>query len=116
MKVDIEGAEPIALRNSSSLIQASSPPLVIIEVAEGALERQNFSISDILIHFSEEIYDLFISNISYPNLTPKIEVGYLYPLSDLASVKLPWLFNLIAILKAGKYSARKNRIPLVLFR
>jgi len=116
VKIDIEGAEPIALSNSSSLIKTSSPPLVIIEVAENALKRQTCTTHDILKYFPSEVYDLFVSNISYPNSTPDIEIGYLYPLANLTSTKLPWLFNLIALPKSGKFSDRKAQISSHLFK
>jgi len=104
VKIDIEGAEPLALRAASRLFDRERLPLFMVEIAKGSLF--GFTPADILAFFPTELFDLFHVHRSISDLTPRFEHGRLYPLRE--DHDWPWLSNLIAAPRIGAYSGRRN--------
>jgi FkbM family methyltransferase len=110
VKMDIEGAEPLALEKSKSLFLESSLPLFIVEIYKQGLSRMGFEPKDIYTYFSKDLFDLYHVNFSYPNPEPQFEYGVIYPLDNPENHPWPWHTNLIAIPKSGKFAGRKQKI------
>lgn len=110
VKMDIEGAEPLALEKSKSLFLESSLPLFIVEVYKQGLSRMGFKPKDVYDHFSQDLFELYHVNFSYPNPEPQFERGVVYPLENPDNHPWPWHTNLIAIPKKGKFSSRKGKL------
>ncbi|MDX2212476.1 MAG: FkbM family methyltransferase [Oculatellaceae cyanobacterium bins.114] len=110
IKMDIEGAEALALRSGSLLFKESSLPLFIVEVYKLGLQRMGFEPKDIFNLFSAQWFELYYINRTYPNLTPEFPYGTIRPLSGLNDLEQLWHSNLIAIPKVGKYAYRKVNI------
>lgn len=110
VKIDIEGAEPLALRKASLLFNKEALPLFVVEIYKTGLARFNFSPEDVLKYFSSELFEIYLINRSYPDTGSAFKYGVLYPLSDPLPHDWPWHSNIIAVPKAGKYAKRKNRI------
>jgi len=106
VKLDIEGAEPLALKVASHLFQPDALPLFIVEIYKLGLARLGFAPSDIWSLFSPDLFDLYVVNRSYPNPTPEIIPGVVYALPDPATHPWGWHTNLIAVPKVGRYGDR----------
>jgi len=106
IKMDIEGAEPLALKGAASLFDKEALPLFIIEINAMALCRLGFEAEDVLKFFPRDIFETYIDNINFYDS----EFGTLRCLTNALKNKWPCLSNLIAVPKAGKYAGRKNRI------
>lgn len=110
VKIDIEGAEPLALRGASRLLNSEHPPLFLVEVHKAALANMGFQPLDVLRHFPNEHFELHHVQRSTCDAGPRFEVGVLYPLDDPATHLWPWYSNVIAIPRIGQFSARRERI------
>jgi hypothetical protein len=75
VKIDIEGAEPIALRSGLRLFDPDRLPLFIVEVQGGSLANFGFKPLDVLQFFPGELFELFQRSRS--DLTPRFEHGRL---------------------------------------
>ncbi|MFP5270561.1 FkbM family methyltransferase [Coleofasciculus sp.] len=110
VKMDIEGAEPLALKGGSLLFEGTSLPLFIIEIYKLGLSRLGFDPKDIVNFFPLDLFDLYHVNRSHPNPSPEFEYGVIYPLLNPNTYSYPWHTNIIAIPKVGKYANRKIKI------
>ncbi len=110
VKIDIEGAEPLALRGGKLLFQEKSLPLFIVEVYKLGLSRFGFEPKDVVSFFSLDLFDIYQVNRSHPNPLPELKYGVLYPLLNPDIHSWPWHTNIIAIPKVGKYKNRKSQI------
>jgi FkbM family methyltransferase len=104
VKIDIEGAEPLALRAASRLFERERLPLFMVEIHRGS--PFGFTPADILAFFPTELFDLFHVQRSISDLMPRFEHGRLYPLRE--DHDWPWLSNLIAAPRIGAYAGRRN--------
>ena len=104
--MDIEGAEPLALKRAASLFHKESLPLFIVEINTMALPRLGFEPKDILEFFPTDSFELYLSNMNYHDP----ESGVIGHLRNALKGEWPCLSNLIAIPKVGKYAGRKSRI------
>lgn len=114
VKIDIEGAEPLALEGASSLCAASDPPLFLIEVHKAALANFSYTPADVLRFFPRERFDLYHVQRSKSDATPRFELGVLYPLADGAAHVWPWYSNIIAVPRQGRFAERRSRIASLL--
>lgn len=114
VKMDIEGAEPLALRGGSTLFQEDSLPLFMVEVYKMGLQRMGFQPKDILEFFPADRFELYGVNRSHPNPTPEFDYGALYPLHHPETHRWPWHTNVIAIPKVGQYAERRHALKRLL--
>ncbi len=110
VKLDIEGAEPLALQGGNQLFQPDALPLFIVEIYKLGLARMGFAPKDIWSRFSPDLFELYLVNRSYPNPTPEIIPGVVYALPDPAAHPWGWHTNLIAVPKLGRYAKRRAAI------
>jgi FkbM family methyltransferase len=110
VKMDIEAAEPLALRGGKRLFELASLPLFIVEVYKLGLERLGFYPSDIYSFFPTDLFELYQVNRSYPNPFVEFQYGGIYPLDNPDKHNWGWHTNLIAIPKVGKYAHRRQLI------
>jgi FkbM family methyltransferase len=114
VKIDIEGAEPLALKGASLLFTQENLPLFIIEVNRVTLANFDFDPTEILKFFSIELFDLYHIQRSTPDLTPTFQHGTLYSLPNPQKHNWPLFSNLIAIPKVGKYTSRRKQVEVYL--
>jgi FkbM family methyltransferase len=110
VKIDIEGAEPIALRGGSRLFDHDRLPLFIVEVQKGSLENFGLKPLDVLQFFPGELFELFHVQRSLSDLTPRFEHGRLYALTDTRAHDWPIYSNLVAVPRLGHYVDRRSSI------
>jgi FkbM family methyltransferase len=110
VKMDIEAAEPLALKGGSLLFDPAALPLFIVEVYSGGLKRLGFTAESIYQFFSPEWFDLYSINRSYPNITPEVPYGVVQALTDSARHSWGLHTNLVVVPKVGKYAARSQSI------
>ncbi len=110
VKIDVEGAEPLVLRKGNLLFHEESLPLFIVEIYKVGLSRLGFAPKDVWNFFKPHLFDLYYVNRSYPNPMPELSYGVLYKLLNPEDHNWPWLSNLVAIPKVGKYSNRRKNI------
>ncbi len=108
VKMDIEAAEPLALKGGSSLFALEALPMFIVEVYKLGLQRMGFTPKDIYQWFLPDQFNLYVINRSYPNPTPEIQVGVVYPLDQPEDHHWGWHTNLLAVPKIGRYSNRSQ--------
>jgi FkbM family methyltransferase len=60
VKIDVEGAEPLALRGAASAWLGADGPLWLVEVNLPVLARMNFKPGDVLRHFPATAFDLWL--------------------------------------------------------
>lgn len=114
VKMDIEGAEPLALKGASQLFDPNALPLFIVEIYKLGLARMGFEPSDIWSLFSPDLFDLYLVNRSYPNPTPEVIPGVVYALPHPVTHPWGWHTNLIAVPKVGRYAKRRAAIATYL--
>ncbi|MGB2705967.1 MAG: FkbM family methyltransferase [Candidatus Omnitrophota bacterium] len=105
VKIDIEGAEPLALSGSSLLFNKEALPLFIAEITRDSLSQFGFGPDDIMNFFppgSFEIYCVFFGKKPGTRLLRRLETSSIF--------NWPVHTNIIALPKIGKYAARKKRI------
>lgn len=107
IKIDVEGAEPIALRSASRVFDQGRLPLFIIEVHRGTLANFGLKPLDVLKFFPRELFELFHVQRSRSDLKPQFEYGRLYALPDARAHDWPWYSNLIAVPRVGPYASRR---------
>lgn len=116
IKIDIEGAEPLALRGAAKLFASGNLPLFVVEVHTVAMKNFNHQPMDILRHFPAADFELFHVQRSRTDLTPAFEFGRLYPLPDPAGHRWPYYSNVIAVPRRGPFAARRSQIAGLLPR
>jgi FkbM family methyltransferase len=114
IKLDIEGAEPLALAGAKQFLEGAYCPLFLVEVHRAALAGFGFDWQNILRFFPTERFELFHVQRSRSDLTPEFRYGVLYPLPNPADHPWPWYSNLLAIPREGCYAARRNQIAKLL--
>lgn len=110
VKMDIEAAEPLALRRAEHIFDPAALPLFIVEVYELGLRRLGFTPKDIYSFFPLSQFDLYQINRSYPNPFVEFKYGNIYPLYDPEHHNWGWHTNLVAVPKVGKYACRQQLI------
>ena len=110
IKMDIEGAEPLALEKCSLINENKALPLVILEVFKRRLREMNFFPEDVYRYFPIERYDLFFINKSYPNTSCEFLLDRIYRMEGVKASDLPWHLNLIAVPRVGIFSDRRRKI------
>jgi FkbM family methyltransferase len=116
VKLDIEGAEPKALKGARNLLDSESLPLLIIECYPAGLSRLGFGPADILDRLPLAGYELWHVNFSWPNPAPEFPVGVPHRLVDPYGHRWPLHTNLIAIPRCGRFAARRQRLSAILDR
>jgi len=116
VKLDIEGAEPLAFRGWESLFNCESPPLVIFEVFPRGLGRLGFTPADIFKSMPVSRFDFWHINFSWPNLSPEFPIGIPFHLHNPLNHTWPTHTNVIAIPKEGEFSMRASRLEKILSR
>jgi FkbM family methyltransferase len=104
VKIDVEGAEPLVLKGSSTLFDAASLPFFFVEIHQLALANFQFTARDILASFPDEEFRRFIIPRSTSDATPERPYGIARAFSD--ADELPVLCNLLALPRAGKFASR----------
>jgi FkbM family methyltransferase len=112
VKIDIEGAEPLALRGGNRIFDRQRLPLIVIEIHRAALGNFGFGPADVFRFFPAEHFDLYHVQRSRSDLTPRFAYGKIYPLRDPAAHPWPWYSNLIAVPRVGDYAKRRSRLTL----
>jgi FkbM family methyltransferase len=113
IKMDVEGAEPLALQGGERLLAGERLPLFVVEIHRHALSNYGFSPADVLRFFPQERFDLFHVQRSRSDLAAGIAFGVPYRLSEPFRHPWPWNSNLIAVPRVGIYSCRQNRLELL---
>jgi FkbM family methyltransferase len=114
IKLDIEGAEPLAFRGWPSLATTSHPPLLLFEVYPRGLARQGFTPADIFAALPLHRYDLWHINSSWPNDWPEFPRGQPFPLPDPFLHPWPMHSNVIAVPKEGGFVGRASKLAAIL--
>jgi FkbM family methyltransferase len=110
VKIDIEGAEPMALRSSSLVFHQDRLPLFVTEVHKGALANFGLKPLDVLQFFPGELFELFHVQRSRSDLMPQFDYGRPYALPVPKAHAWPWYSNLIAVPRIGRYAQRRLKI------
>lgn len=112
VKIDIEGAEPLALAGASDLFRDSDRPLFIIEISRAGLRQFGFSAADVLRWFPAGEFQRYLINREYPLVSRRYPYGSPVALDEEASeADLPYLANLIAIPRQGRLAPRAAALP-----
>jgi FkbM family methyltransferase len=114
IKLDIEGAEPKALKGASRLLASANLPLFMIEFYPNGLKRLGFLPADILDQLPLNNYELWHVNFSWPNPAPEFPRGVPFPLSEPYAHRWPLHTNLIAIPRTGVFADRRQRLAGIL--
>jgi len=107
VKLDIEGAEPLALRGAPAEWFTSSGPLWIVEINPTALARAGSSCAAIVGRFPTEDFTCWLA----PHFSMAGQRNL--PVRTLAAGETftdAWFYNLIAAPRAQAFSARAQRI------
>jgi len=110
IKLDIEGAEPLALKGAGGFFASGNLPLLMIEVYPNGLSRLGLLPADILDQLPLNNYDLWHVNFSWPNPAPEFPRGVPFPLSQPYAHRWPLHTNLIAIPRTGAFADRRLRL------
>jgi FkbM family methyltransferase len=110
VKMDIEGAEPLALRGAARLFEVQSLPLFIIEINQQSLRNFGFTPRDVLSYFPEELFHIYLINFNYWEPHPHYEHGRAYIWRHGEETRLPDVSNLIFVPRVGKYANRWGQI------
>jgi len=114
LKIDIEGAEPLALAGATHLLDPEHLPLCLIEIHRIALSNFGHVPENIWRFFPQDQFDLYHAHRSTGDLTPAFVHGQLYRLTDPAAHPWPWYSNMLAVPRVGKYASRRSRIATLL--
>jgi FkbM family methyltransferase len=110
VKVDIEGAEPMAFAGGARIFDRDRLPLFVAEVHKAQLANFGFTPLDVVGFFPIELFELFHVQRSTSDLTPRFEFGRLYPLLNPTTHDWPWYSNLVAVPRVGRYAHRRLAI------
>lgn len=114
LKLDIEGAEPLALKGWTTLAISPSPPVLVFEVYPRGLGRLGFTPTDIFTALPMWRYKFWHINFSSPNLWPDFPCGVPFVLNDPFRHSWPTHSNVIAVPREGSYAIRAPRLASVL--
>lgn len=110
-KMDIQGAEPLALRGAQRMLGGPNPPLCLFEVSPRDLREFGCSPKDIWEWFPLERFDLYVS--VNPMREFKGKSGFVR-LHSPQSHAWDDLSNLVAVPKSGHYAKRQEKISRIL--
>ena len=110
VKLDIEGAEPLALNGAHGMFASENVPLCIVEVNTVALAGFGAAPADVLRHFLSEQFTLYHGPCNEGDETAEFRVGKLYRMRDPSTHKWPHCSNVIAIPRTGNYAARRAQL------
>lgn len=114
VKLDIEGAEPLAFQGWTSLKNSQDPPAFIFEVFPRGLAELGFTPKDIFACLPLQRYDLWHINFSYPNQWPEFPPGRPFVLDDPFRHVWPMHSNVIALPREGTFAKRATRLQDIL--
>lgn len=116
VKIDIEGAEPRALRGAKTLFDRDNPPMFLLEAFERMLQRFEYSLDDIFRFFSPSKYEAYLVNRGWPDNNERFPFGQLHPLPmpRPSHYRLPWHCNVIFVPTGDKI--RMSRVAPLLKR
>ena len=114
IKMDIEGAEPLALRGAKGLLASRTLPLLVIECYPNGLKRLGFGPEDILGQLPLENYELWHINFSWPNEALDFPRNIPFPLSKPYNHAWPLHTNLIAVPRTGLLANRRHQLSHIL--
>lgn len=114
IKLDIEGAEPLAFRGWPSLHTTQELPMLLFEVYPRGLGRQGFTPADIFSALPLNRYQLWHLNASWPNEWPEYPRGQPFPLPDPFKHPWPTHSNVIALPKEGVFASRAGKLASIL--
>jgi FkbM family methyltransferase len=114
VRIDVEGAEPLALRGATGTLGPDAPPLFLIEVTQRALAKFGSSPAELLRSFPPDHFELFHVQHSLSDVTPRFRPGVLYRLPDPAAHSWPWFANVLAVPRVGTFAPRRERITSLL--
>lgn len=83
-KLDLEGAEPLALAGAELLTEAAQPAVWMLELVDHMLDRFGSSVSDVRMWLTEHGYDTVLYEPITNRLVPAPDP--LWPLADLLAV------------------------------
>ena len=110
IKLDIEGAEPMAFRGWPSLATIPDPPLLVFEVYPRGLQRLGLTPDDLFSALPMSRFRFWHLNVSWPNLWPEFPRDVPFHLADPFSHKWPTHSNVIALPIEGGFAARARRL------
>jgi FkbM family methyltransferase len=110
VKMDIEGAEPLAFRGWPALAEIPDPPLFVFEVYPRGLARLGLAPSDIFVAMPLRRYRLWHLNASWPNEWPQFPRGVPFALADPFGHPWPTHSNVVALPVEGAFAARAGRL------
>lgn len=113
VKIDIEGAEPLALQGAATLFEEESLPLFIIELNRASLANFGYSIDNTTGFFPRDLFEAYLVNFNYWEPQQRYRHGVPYPWQS-TSDELPDICNMIFVPKAGQYQGRRNLIAALL--
>jgi FkbM family methyltransferase len=114
IKLDIEGAEPLAFRGWASLAATPDPPLLVFEVYPRGLARLGFNAADIFAALPLQRYRFWHLNVSYPNSWPEFPRGIPFRLVNPFSHPWPMHSNVIAVPVDGMFADRASELRDIL--
>lgn len=111
VKMDIEGAEVMALKGVPPAWLGADGPLWIVEVNPPVLARFGVTGRDLVAHFSSEAFELWLS----PNYSKHGDRWL--PLRRLTSGEVfadAWFYNLVAVPRGIQFTKRRSRLAELL--
>ena len=114
IKIDVEGAEPLALKGLSGCFAGRDLPLFIVEIYVPGLQRMGSGPEDVICHFPLDRFYLWHIHLSRSDLRHDLALGKPYALPNPVAHQWPYLSNLIALPKAGAFANRRCTVEKIL--
>ncbi len=107
VKLDIEGAEVLALRGAPLMLRASDPPFWLVEINPPALRRFGASVADLLSSFPEKQFERWLipqhPRVAGRHLAPR-------PLNEAERFDDAVYYNLAALPRRGRWAGRVAKV------
>jgi FkbM family methyltransferase len=114
IKLDIEGAEPLAFRGWPSLVTTVRPPLLVFEIYPRGLGRLGFTGQDIFAALPVQRYRFWHFNASWPNEWPQFPKGVPFALDDPFRHVWPTHSNVVGVPIEGEFASRIAQLTGIL--
>jgi FkbM family methyltransferase len=110
IKIDIEGAERLALAGAADLLASQDPSLWLVEINPAALRRFDAQAEDIVAAFPPATFECWlIPHHSRAGVSPAP-----HPLAPVERFEDAVYFNLVVLPLKGRYAARSPRLRALL--
>jgi FkbM family methyltransferase len=111
LKMDIEGAEPLALEGAPRSWRSDAGPLAIVEINPTALARSRSSCGALVAHFPANAFERWVQPQYAKTGARQLPLRLL---EDTETFTDAWFYNLIAVPRGAIWQDRRTRIQPIL--